>query len=125
MSESAADAGGRQVSDNFGEGTAELSVGHGGLLRQILFSAEQAEQVAALQASLRAVARRLGNLPFSEEPVLRELVRSQLEPLRGSAGTSYEAMCLAVSEAIYGDTAARQRAERLWLDLTEGVANAG
>ncbi|MEI7702776.1 MAG: hypothetical protein WCK86_23470 [Planctomycetia bacterium] len=90
------------------------------LLSRILLSAEQA---AAISASLRSVAVTLRPQPFSRDPVLRALVRCQLEPLQAFSGDSFEPMCEAVAEAIYDDVEARRRAEQLWSELTNGVAD--
>lgn len=124
MSGTSSAGGGQPLSGNFAESAPGGIPSEGGLLKQILFSAEQAEQAAAVESALQAVARRLIGQPFSHDPVLRGLVECQLEPLRAVAGASFEAMCVAVSDAIYDDVAARQRAERLWQDLCGGPGHA-
>lgn len=121
MSGSSSAGGGRSLSGECAESEGGQISDDEGLLEQILLSAEQA---TAVEAALQAVARRFVGQPFSHDPVLRGLVECQLEPLRAVAGASFEAMCVAVSDAIYDDTAARQRAERLWQDLGGGPGHA-
>jgi len=92
------------------------------VLRRTLADDEEVPVSGAERAALADAAQRLQGVPFCQEPVLLEMVRSmlQVECLRSWEAIELRSASRRIAQSLFEDPTARCRAEALWTRIGEG-----